>query len=816
MSAKPVIQSVLAVALLVCTTQALDIEMVTVGNPGNTADKTGYGEVDYEYNIGKYEVTCAQYVDFLNAVAASDPHGLYNTSMSWSTWGCKIQRSGTSGSYTYSVTGDRANRPVNYVSWYDAARFSNWLTTGDTESGVYTFSGAATVTNILDHETAAETLGKTVWFIPTEDEWYKAAYHKNDGATGNYFDYPTSSDAVPSHDLIYPDPGNNANFYQNGYTIGSPYYTTEVGAFANSESPYGTFDQCGNVWEWNESLVTGSERGLRGGYWWNSSVSLHASDRYFNYPTHENYHIGFRVASIPERLPGDMNDDGVVNSRDLDIVRSWWGEEVEPGRGDRGDANGDGLVNSADLDIVRANWGAGIAAVPEPGVLFLVFSSAVLLAWRRGRGRCLACVVMLVGGMAQGAEVRYRVVDLGDLGGTYAEAIAINDNGLVVGQSTTVDGNYRGFLYDGATMHDLGTLGGDTSIAYDISDSAAIVGAAGGSGGTEACRWSGMNPVGLGVLEGGGLSGARGTNSVGVVVGMSLDSMGHRRPVKWDANGVIEDLGTLGGSGGNATAVNDVGQIVGNANPSGDGTSHAFLYQDGTMQGLGTFPGGYTSDARDISADGQVVGWSGIPVGENMHTRPFLYDGGPLIDLGSLGGEEGWANGINDLTQIVGQSRTSSGDWHAFIWEGGTMVDLNDSLNPASGWVLRAAQDINSHGQIVGTGSSPFGHTRAFLLTPIPEGDLDGDGIVNSRDLDIVRAWWGAEVEPGNGLMGDATGDGLVNSKDLDLVRANWGTRVAGSAVPEPSTLIFVLSTLAFSMVRCAMGNGRARRSKQK
>jgi len=74
--------------------------------------------------------------------------------------------------------------------------------------------------------------------------------------TGNYFDYPTSSDAVPSNDVISPDPGNNANFYQDGYTIGSPYYRTEAGEFENSDSPYGTFDQGGNVYEWNEAVIS--------------------------------------------------------------------------------------------------------------------------------------------------------------------------------------------------------------------------------------------------------------------------------------------------------------------------------------------------------------------------------------------------------------------------------------------------------------------------------------------------------------------------------------------------------------------------------
>ena len=242
-------------------------------------------------------------MEFLNAVAASDPHALYNSYMWSKNSGCKIQRSGSPGSYAYSVARDRANRPVNYVSWYDAARFSNWLTTGDTESGVYTFAGTNTVM-FLDHETAAQTLGKTAWFIPTEDEWYKAAYHKNDGVTGNYWDYPTSSDSEPSNDLVDPDPGNNANFHDGSYTLGGPYYTTEVGEFENSQSPYATFDQGGNHSEWNETLIGAFSRGRRGGCIGSHGSDLKAFYRDYYTPSLEISSTGFRVASIPE--PGSI------------------------------------------------------------------------------------------------------------------------------------------------------------------------------------------------------------------------------------------------------------------------------------------------------------------------------------------------------------------------------------------------------------------------------------------------------------------------------------------------------------------------------
>ena len=126
---------VLAVFSFVSSTFAtVTIDWVTVGNPGNAADTvkmndgtTGYGAVGYQYNIGKNDVTVAQYAEFLNAKAASDPYSLWNTDMS--TYGglsCGITRNGSSGSYTYSVTSGLENRPVVWVTWFDAAAASQW------------------------------------------------------------------------------------------------------------------------------------------------------------------------------------------------------------------------------------------------------------------------------------------------------------------------------------------------------------------------------------------------------------------------------------------------------------------------------------------------------------------------------------------------------------------------------------------------------------------------------------------------------------------------------------------------------------------
>ena len=285
------------------------IDTVPVGNPGNDNDSSGYGALGYTYRMGKYEVTAGQYTEFLNAVAKTDTYRLYNDSMDLGA-GCGISWGADEQGRIYSVSSQRANRPVNYVSWGDAARFANWLTNGQptgpqgpatTEDGSYLLNGATSAAELL----AVTRKPDARYVLPSEDEWYKAAYHLNDGVTGNYWDYPTSTNSIPSNVLSNPDPdpGNNANFYDvmKGDTIGSPYHRTPVGDFENSESPYATFDQGGNVWEWNEAVLGGSSRGQRGGAWNSWSVGeLGAGYRYQYDPTFEDHDLGFRVAMVPE------------------------------------------------------------------------------------------------------------------------------------------------------------------------------------------------------------------------------------------------------------------------------------------------------------------------------------------------------------------------------------------------------------------------------------------------------------------------------------------------------------------------------------
>ena len=235
---------------------SVDIEFVDIGNVGNTGDTAvaGYGAVDYEYSIGKFEVTADQWA----AVIAAD-----------------------------SVVGNAGNwsgsQPTASSSWYEAAKFANWLTSGDALQGAYGFSNATTFTGV-DRATALTTYG-TIYVLPTEDEWYKAAYLKSDGS--GYTLYATG-DSVPTA-------GTDANY--NGANTAP--WNVGSGSVENN----GTYDMGGNVWEWGESAFSGGEptggesRVLRGGIWGDRFL-LKSSGQGATLPDNETNNLGFRVASV--------------------------------------------------------------------------------------------------------------------------------------------------------------------------------------------------------------------------------------------------------------------------------------------------------------------------------------------------------------------------------------------------------------------------------------------------------------------------------------------------------------------------------------
>lgn len=287
----------------------ITIDTVYVGDIGNPNDSTGYGGVNYGYSIGKYEVTLNQYSAFLNAVGATDTYGLYHDQMGSNPNIMGIARSGVSGSYTYSVIGS-GNRPVTYVSWFDSARFVNWLhngqptgtqAAGTTETGAYSLNG-----NLSAFVTRN---GNATYGLPTENEWYKAAYYQPASQGGDSDGYWNS----PIQNINTGYPGANVFSFYEGYAVTrsiyyseSQQYLTDVGAFSLADSFYGTFDQAGNVWEWHD---TTSGAGWRGGGWEENgfgpttvaSWRMNDYSRYgFANPAMERDTLGFRIAIVPE------------------------------------------------------------------------------------------------------------------------------------------------------------------------------------------------------------------------------------------------------------------------------------------------------------------------------------------------------------------------------------------------------------------------------------------------------------------------------------------------------------------------------------
>lgn len=288
------------------------IALSQVRNSQNPPDSSSYGAVNYDYQIGTNDITINQYATFLNAVAASDPYGLYNSNLETNANIAGILQSGTAGNYTYSVIGTSGGDPVTYVTWLDAARFCNWLqngqpttlgeNTGSTETGAYTLNGDTT--SGLESKNPSAT-----WWIPSENEWYKAAYYDPTvGGTGGYWIFPTRSNVAPGN--LIGTGTNDANYYTGiaettGYSLTqsstfSPLqsYLTPVGSFTGSPSYYGTYDQGGDVFQWNDVIVNTS-RGVRGGSWVYDSYNwLQSAGRNYTSPLSSNFNIGFRVATL--------------------------------------------------------------------------------------------------------------------------------------------------------------------------------------------------------------------------------------------------------------------------------------------------------------------------------------------------------------------------------------------------------------------------------------------------------------------------------------------------------------------------------------
>jgi formylglycine-generating enzyme required for sulfatase activity len=255
-----------------------DIAFVTIGNPGNPADTTGtpnpVGKVDYSYRIGQLEISEAM----INSANLNGGLGI-----------------------THNNRG--ANKPATSISWFEAARFVNWLNTSTNHIAAYKFDGSGNFQlwqagDVGYNPNNLYRNSQAKYFLPSADEWYKAAYY-NPSGSGSYGDYPTANGFAPTA-VSSGTAMNTAVFGLSSAT--GPADITQAGGL----TPYGTMGQGGNVREWEETNfnlktnIGSYPRGIRGGFWASSYEEPRATSRVYFSPSDALRSVGFRVASIPE------------------------------------------------------------------------------------------------------------------------------------------------------------------------------------------------------------------------------------------------------------------------------------------------------------------------------------------------------------------------------------------------------------------------------------------------------------------------------------------------------------------------------------
>ncbi len=300
---------------------AVSIDWVTVGYPGKICRQTRrncVGGVAVEYRISKFEISNAEYAEFLNAVAAVDVNALYNTEMGSASSHGGITRSGSPGSYRYNTIAGRENMPVNWVSFWDAVRFANWLHNGQptgAQNNTTTEDGAYTLTPAVIEARSVERNAKATVFVPSLNEWYKAAYYRSGGVATEFYvpspwfwAYPAGSDTRTECAM----PGATANQANCASAVGD---LTDRGSYTGSPSPSGTFDQGGNVWEWIEPDAPGPNGLHRGGSFRRDAASLRGGGIS---KTAEEDDLGIRVASLASETGGAGGTEEAVASLPMD------------------------------------------------------------------------------------------------------------------------------------------------------------------------------------------------------------------------------------------------------------------------------------------------------------------------------------------------------------------------------------------------------------------------------------------------------------------------------------------------------------------
>ena len=285
-------------ATLSASAFGVTINYQTIGNAGNAANAvTGRGSVATAFRMQKNEVTNTQYAEFLNSQGKSNTNGIYSSLMGSDSNNGGISQSGSSGNFTYSVKSNMASRPVNYVSWFSAARFVNWLNNGQltsasTETGAYTLANATTG-NTKVRNSGANT------FLPSQNEWEKAGYFTGTGSV--YTLYPTNSNTLPTMSLSNATNPNAANYGNFSTSF------LNTGSYPSTTSFYGAQDMFGNTSEWIEMTAASSTALVMGGGFNTATTGVKTSSDSLGgvgrNATAVNTSYGFRVAAAPVAVP---------------------------------------------------------------------------------------------------------------------------------------------------------------------------------------------------------------------------------------------------------------------------------------------------------------------------------------------------------------------------------------------------------------------------------------------------------------------------------------------------------------------------------
>jgi formylglycine-generating enzyme required for sulfatase activity len=337
--------------------------MVFIGGSDRKPPAGRCGHVPYDYEIGRAEVTNAEYSDFLNAVASRrDTRGLFSPLMAVHFWG-GIIRSTHGNEFTYAPKAGYENLPVTFVSYYDAVRFANWLhygrpqaeaghdaTEGDSRSGSYNTSGRYPTRN-----------PDATYVVPTCDEWAKAAYY--DEGTGRYADWVTKGPTISSEAAVPAADGANVS---NALGFANP-FPHLVPVFSYRASRSGTYNQAGNVMEWVDTRYGNAQR-VMGGSLFMNAASTRATYVDSENPDHEIATFGFRIARVKsaskyQRVRGPVADSEFVRigfagyPPDPDHFQGYVGYEFEIQRTE--------ITNEQYVEFLNA-----VAAKSDPANLF--------------------------------------------------------------------------------------------------------------------------------------------------------------------------------------------------------------------------------------------------------------------------------------------------------------------------------------------------------------------------------------------------------------------------------------------------------------